>query len=189
MTRADEARGELADAGFVPDDRDARAPRLLLEVRDDFLERAFRPERLRGDDRRPGIHRGGHDLRRLLRADERARDDDVERDAEATDAARRLAHARRAVRAQGSLGVVRPGVAAFFGHGVADDVQLVGTWHRSTSAPRRHQLETLTLAAETIGYGRQGSRQPTVARVAGAAVVLGRHNQPVEAAPRGKVRR
>src|SRR5262245_61913567 len=103
MARADEPRGQLADAGFVPDDRDVRFSRVLLEVGEERGMRAARRERFDGDDRRPRIETGGDDLRGLPGAHQRAGENDVDGDVEAREAADRLAQPRHPVFAERPL--------------------------------------------------------------------------------------
>ena len=101
-------------------------------------------ERLDVDERRTRSDTAGDDFRRLPRADQRAREHDVEHDAQARQAARRLPHARHAVVGQRALLIVRPRVAPFFGDAVADQIELVRAGHQISlpaapgRAARRH---------------------------------------------------
>src|SRR5207247_3412157 len=77
VARTNQARGQLADAGLVADQRDACLARVLLEVGDQGGVGAFRGKRIDADDRRTRVERRGDDVRGLASADERAGQDHV----------------------------------------------------------------------------------------------------------------
>jgi hypothetical protein len=101
--RSDQARRQLADAGLVADERDARLARVLLEIGDERRERAARRERLAVDDRRMSFEPRRQDSRRSAARARAARQDDVERDAQALQPARRFLHGGDAVGRQRPL--------------------------------------------------------------------------------------
>src|SRR6185503_5498039 len=123
MARSNQARGELADIRLVADQRDARLARVLFQVGDQRGVAGARRERLDVDERRTRRQPAGDDFGRLARANERAGEHDVERDAEARQAACGLAHARHALFGQRTLLVVGPRVTAFLREAVADQIK------------------------------------------------------------------
>ncbi len=108
----------------MADERDPRLARVLHHLLDDGRERARGSEAVAAGDRRLRREMLRKDVRRLLRADQRAGDDVVERDAQRLERSRLFAQRRNPFRGERTLRVVRIVIAAFGGDAVPDQVEL-----------------------------------------------------------------
>src|SRR5262249_48912053 len=90
MARSDQPGAQFANTRLVSNQRDARLAAVFLEVGQQRRVTFPGCERLDSDDRRPRVECGRDDIRRLTRANQRARQYDVDPDVEPRQTARRL---------------------------------------------------------------------------------------------------
>lgn len=134
--RTDQARGELAQVGFVSDQRDAVAARVLRELVDDGSVCPARGERVDSDDIRMTRERGRNDVGSLFGTKERTGEHDIECDIEFHEAISRLSQTLDALGGQRTLRIVGILRAALSGDSMPDYVELMRAGHR---APGRRE--------------------------------------------------
>ena len=121
---ADELGREVAEVGLVADQRHAWTSRQARDFGNHRGVSAARRQRVDDLHARLAWQAVGQQIRGLPASDQRAREDDVDLDAEGGHPGHALAKFRRAVRRERPHGVVGPLGAALGGHGVAYQIQL-----------------------------------------------------------------